>query len=62
MAYQCIERLEALGAYRYNLSLGESFAMEYRRWLSAREIADVIAALPHSVNSGDVYAVRQDIA
>jgi FkbM family methyltransferase len=62
VAYQCIERLETLGAYRYNLSLGESFAMEYRRWLSAREIGDVIAALPHSVNSGDVYAVRQDIA
>jgi hypothetical protein len=29
--------------------------MEYRRWLSAREIGDVIAALPHSANSGDIY-------
>jgi FkbM family methyltransferase len=59
VAFRCIERLEALGAYRYNLSLGESFAMEYERWLSAREIADLIAALPHSVNSGDIYAIRE---
>lgn len=59
VAFRCIDRLEALGLYRYNLSLGESFAMEYRRWLSAREITDVIAALPHSVNSGDVYAMRE---
>jgi FkbM family methyltransferase len=58
LAFHCIERLEALGAYRYNLSLGESFAMEYERWLSASEIADVVAALPHSANSGDIYAVR----
>jgi len=62
LAFQCIDRLETLGAYRYNLSLGESFAMEYRRWLSAREMRDVIAALPHSVNSGDVYALRRDTA
>jgi len=55
VAFRCIERLESLGSYRYNLSLGESFAMEYQRWLSAREIADVIAGLPHSVNSGDIY-------
>jgi len=62
VAFRCIDRLEALGDYRYNLSLGESFAMEYRRWLSAHEIADVIAGLPHSANSGDVYAVRRDLA
>ncbi len=58
VAFQCIDRLETLGTYRYNLSLGESFAMEYERWLTAREIADVIAALPHSVNSGDIYVMR----
>jgi len=62
VAFQCIARLEQLGPYRFNLSLGESFAMEYRRWLSASDIADVIAALPHQANSGDVYAVRRDIA
>jgi len=59
VAYQCIDRLEALGRYRYNLSLGESFAMEYDRWLSAGGVTEVIARLHHSVNSGDVYAVRE---
>ncbi len=58
LAFRCIDRLQSLGNYRYNISLGESFAMEYERWLSADEVAKRIAALPHSVNSGDVYAVR----
>lgn len=58
VAFRCIERLEGLGRYRYNLSLGESFAMEYARWLPAEDIARRIAALPHAVNSGDIYAVR----
>jgi len=58
LAFRCIDRLQSLGDYRYNVSLGESFAMEYARWLPAREMSEVIAALPHSVNSGDIYAVR----
>jgi len=28
----------------------------------AREIADVISGLPHAANSGDIYAIRRDIA
>jgi len=57
VAFRCIERLEDLGSYRYNLSLGESFAMEYARWLPPEDMARRIAALPHTVNSGDIYAV-----
>ncbi|MFP4538235.1 MAG: FkbM family methyltransferase [Dichotomicrobium sp.] len=56
VAFRCIDRLQALGDYRYNLSFGESFAMEYERWLSAREMADRLAALSPAVNSGDLYA------
>lgn len=59
VALRCVDRLQAFGNYRYNLSLGESFAMEYERWRSAREIAEALAALAPSVNSGDVYAVSQ---
>ena len=59
LAFRCLERLETLGQHAYNLSLGESFAMEYGRWLSAEEIARRIAALPHAVNSGDIYARRE---
>lgn len=57
VAFRCLDRLKVLGDYRYNLSLGESFAMEYERWLSAGEMADRLAALPPAVNSGDIYAV-----
>jgi len=58
LAFRCIDRLRSLGDYRYNVSLGESFAMEYERWLSADDVARRVAALPHAVNSGDIYAVR----
>ena len=55
VAYRCLERLAALGAYRFNLSLGESHALD--EWMSREDMAARIAALPHGANSGDVYCV-----
>jgi FkbM family methyltransferase len=59
VARQCIERLTALGPYRYNVAFGESQRLTFGHWVPAREMADHIAALPHAANSGDVYAVLQ---
>jgi FkbM family methyltransferase len=59
VARQCIERLTALGPYRYNVAFGESQRLTFGHCVPAREMADHIAALPHAANSGDVYAVLQ---
>lgn len=58
-ALACIDRLEALGRYRYRACAGESFrwlqpqaldAAQMRRWIAS------LASLPAGAGSGDVYA------
>ena len=57
VADACLDRLAALAAYRFDLALGESQMLTFNRWVSARDMATHIRALPHAANSGDVYAV-----
>ena len=57
VAYRCLDRLAALGAYGFDIALGESQAMSFKRFVSKDEMARHIADLPHAANSGDVYAV-----
>lgn len=55
-AEACLERLCLLGSYRFNIALGESQSLTFARWISAAEMAEHLASLPHAANSGDVYA------
>lgn len=57
VAQRCIDRLMALGPYRFDVALGESQTLTFERWIEAGAMADHIAGLPHAANSGDVYAV-----
>ncbi len=57
VAHRCLERLSALGRYRFDLALGESQKLELGRWVEAAEVAALVEALPHTANSGDVYAL-----
>lgn len=57
IAVTCLDRLAALGAYRFDLALGESQRLTFDRWIDRVAIARHILALPHEANSGDVYAV-----
>ncbi len=56
----CVDRLEALGDYRYNWSAGESHRLASARWLDAADMLTALAGL--SQGSGDVYAWRADVA
>lgn len=56
VAYRCLEMLERLGRYRFNIALGESQTLAFAEPLSRAEMQAHIAALPHEANSGDVYA------
>ncbi len=60
IALDCIDRLTALGSYRYNWSLGESHRLASERWLDAAGIRAHLRELPPLALSGDVYAVRAD--
>jgi hypothetical protein len=55
VAFRCLERLASLGAYGFDIALGESQTLTFGRWVSKADMAAHIAALPHGANSGDVY-------
>lgn len=57
VAYDCLDRLEQLGNFAFDIALGESQSLSYGRWVSAEAMRRHIESLPHEANSGDVYAV-----
>jgi FkbM family methyltransferase len=59
-ALACIDRVLELGDYRFQWSTTETMRFNSDRWLSADEMREIIANVPMSACSGDVYAVRQD--
>jgi FkbM family methyltransferase len=59
-ALACIDRLSALARYEFNISHGEEHALRLPDWITADRMKELIAALPHEVNSGDVYARLHD--
>jgi hypothetical protein len=58
VAVACLDRLEAIGAYHYNVSLGESQALVFPGEVTAQEMRRYLMDVPHMANSGDVYARR----
>ena len=60
VALACLDRLERLGSYCYDVALGESQTFQFGHWATLEEMRRFLQAAPHPVNSGDVYAVRQN--
>jgi FkbM family methyltransferase len=60
IALDCIERLAALGQYRYNWSVGETHRLRSAHWLDAAGLRTLLIGLPKGAPSGDVYALRAD--
>ena len=56
VALACIERCVALGYVRFNAALGESQTFVNADWVDGEAIRRWLAGLPHSANSGDIYA------
>jgi FkbM family methyltransferase len=61
VALDCIERLTALGRYRFNWSPGESHRLASTDWLDAAAMRKHLRELPTLSSSGDVYALRADV-
>ena len=56
VALACVERCIALGFEHFNAALGESQMLVHSDWVAGADIAAWIGELPHSANSGDIYA------
>lgn len=59
-ALVAIARLNRLGTYRFNRSVGESMTLAIPRWLGAAEIGAELKRLPRDAKAGDVYAFLDD--
>jgi FkbM family methyltransferase len=59
VAVSCLDRLESLGRYGFDVALGESQVLTFQRWTSKSQMMQHITSLPHAANSGDVYCVLQ---
>jgi len=55
-ALRCIERLQALGSYEFNLSARETMHLKWKQWQPAPKICSELRALPVSARAGDIYA------
>ena len=61
VASTCIGQCDALGLTRFNAALGESQAFVYGDPVGADEISRWLAELPPEANSGDIYALANDV-
>lgn len=59
-AYACVDRLAALGRYRFRWSAAETMRWAGPDWLDGDGIKAVLAAQPSGGVSGDVYARREE--
>jgi FkbM family methyltransferase len=55
-AIACLDRLQAIGDYRYNVALGETQELVFPRSVPAAEMRTYLLDVPDAANSGDVYA------
>jgi len=58
-AVDCVERLGELGAYRYNVVLGEGRRFLFERWQRAAETISWLGEGAGGASSGDVYALLE---
>ncbi|WP_209014994.1 FkbM family methyltransferase [Roseibium limicola] len=56
IAVDCIQRLEALGPYRFNRVTGERHKFAQADWVDGSQIRDFLSALREQDPSGDIYA------
>jgi FkbM family methyltransferase len=57
-ALPCLDRLQALGPYRFNVSPGESLRFALPGWVDAEQLADWLRRQTVRKRPGDVYARR----
>ncbi len=55
---RCIEQLESMAGYEYNVTIGERRRLELPQWQSAPAVRDWLSENADHAGSGDVYARR----
>lgn len=58
VALECLDRIDGLDTFIYNLSFSERSKMQFGPWVTAEDIKLYLAGLPRTGPSGDIYAKR----
>jgi FkbM family methyltransferase len=58
VAVAALARCGELGYARFNAALGESQQFVHENWIDREAMRHWLASLPHSANSGDIYATQ----
>ena len=54
---RCVAQIDRLGAYRFNVALGETQQLVFAEPIDGAALLAYVEGLPHEANSGDVYAI-----
>ncbi len=57
VAQRCLDRVTILGYSRFNVSLGESHIMVFKKPVDLARMSAWLATVPEKANSGDIYAI-----
>lgn len=61
VALRALARVEALGDYRFNVSLGETLHLVWGEdWCDGERLREYLAEIPRDGPSGDIYARRRE--
>ncbi len=52
----CVELLQSIGTYEFNISMVESQKMEWKEWRDSTQTIEVLQGFGKHIPSGDVYA------
>jgi FkbM family methyltransferase len=55
-AKKCVERIDTIGTYKYNFTLGEGKKYISEKWLEAHELFSALGKFEHQLLWGDIYA------
>jgi FkbM family methyltransferase len=55
-ARACLKRVQEIGPYRFNLSVGESYRLHWNDWVGADEVAAALETAYVQRRAGDIYA------
>ena len=56
VALACLDILETMARYEYNLSFGERLTYRFSSWIDIGSMRSFLLSLPPAGNSGDIYA------
>lgn len=56
LTLNCLRRCQDIGMTRFNVSMGETHALNFPSWVEAETLIAFLTTLPDQANSGDVYA------